>query len=168
MHAELHDAIVAGDADRAGAAMTAHVEATLADVRPWSAASRARFRAFPRAFHARGLTPKLRRSGVRPPQFTRAEGARIARRDADRACFGADRALRGHELAVASGDAPTRPTRLPTPRAAARASRKHSIGARMKPAPIWPPSRPGMPTSIAGRMPVAITFSTSMPVGVPR
>jgi GntR family transcriptional repressor for pyruvate dehydrogenase complex len=33
MHAELHDAIVAGDGDRAGAAMTAHVEATLADVR---------------------------------------------------------------------------------------------------------------------------------------
>jgi DNA-binding FadR family transcriptional regulator len=33
MHTELRDAIVAGDADRAGAAMTAHVEATLADVR---------------------------------------------------------------------------------------------------------------------------------------
>ncbi len=33
MHAELHESIVAGDADRAGAAMTAHVEATLADVR---------------------------------------------------------------------------------------------------------------------------------------
>ena len=33
MHAELHAAIVAGDADRAGAAMAAHVEATLADVR---------------------------------------------------------------------------------------------------------------------------------------
>lgn len=33
MHLELHDAIVAGDGDRAGAAMTAHVEATLADVR---------------------------------------------------------------------------------------------------------------------------------------
>ena len=33
MHAELHQSIVAGDADRAGAAMTAHVEATLADVR---------------------------------------------------------------------------------------------------------------------------------------
>ncbi len=33
MHAELHESIVAGDADRAGMAMTAHVEATLADVR---------------------------------------------------------------------------------------------------------------------------------------
>jgi len=33
MHLELHDAIVAGDGDRAAAAMTAHVEATLADVR---------------------------------------------------------------------------------------------------------------------------------------
>ena len=32
-HLELHDAIVAGDGDRAAAAMTAHVEATLADVR---------------------------------------------------------------------------------------------------------------------------------------
>jgi DNA-binding FadR family transcriptional regulator len=33
MHAELHESIVAGDADRAAAAMTGHVEATLADVR---------------------------------------------------------------------------------------------------------------------------------------
>ena len=34
--------------------------------------------------------------------------------------------------------------------------------------PIWPPSRPAMPISMAGVMPASRTFQMSMPVGVPR
>ena len=64
MHAELHDAIVAGDADRAGAAMTAHVEATRADVRALVAPLAARA---PCAFQ-RGSVPR-RCSGSDPETF---------------------------------------------------------------------------------------------------
>ena len=42
-----------------------------------------------------GSDPETAPFGVRPPQIPRAEGARIARRGTNRACFGTKRALRG-------------------------------------------------------------------------